>query len=320
MTCYYSDKKAVVTGGAGFIGSHLVDALVSCGAKVLVLDSLQAGSLSNLKQSRNAIQFKQIDVRDYDTTLTSLDGADVIFHLAANASVPLSVECPRYDFESNVLGTHAVVEALAQRRAGRVVLASSAAVYGPPLYTPTDEVHPLNPISPYGISKMSAEKLGMAYKQAFGVDFLVSRIFNTYGPRQRKFVMFDLLNKLHKTPDLLTIMGDGMQIRDYSYVTDTVAALLLIGELGVAGEIYNIAGGNPISIRELADLLIHMMGVARTQCFYTGESWQGDVNVMVANIEKLQKLGFAPRETLANGIEHLYEWMMDEIWGGTSES
>ncbi len=311
-------RKIVVTGGAGFIGSHLVDALATNGAHVLVIDNLQSGHLSNLAQSMNRIRFERVDIRNSGTVLALVDGADLVYHLAGNASVPSSSDDPRYDYESNVCGTYVMLEALLQKRVGRVLFSSTAAVYGPPQYIPTDEKHPLEPISPYGASKLAAERLGVAYARAFGLDFRVARIYNTFGPRQRKFVMFDLLNKLHQDPDQLTVLGTGEQVRDYSYVSDTVRALVAIAERGQRGEVYNVAGNHPISIRELVPLLVGIGGgSSKTAISYTGESWPGDVPAMVGNISKLRALGFSPTVRLTEGIRNLFEWMQTEIWSSS---
>lgn len=312
--CYYYGKRVAVTGAAGFIGSHLVDALVRMGAEVVGLDNLQSGTVDNLRQSRSQMRFHQADVRDFDALRDLITGSEIVFHLAGNALVPFSVEDPVYDFESNVLGTYHVLKLLREKVIGRVVFSSSAAVYGIPRYTPVDESHVLEPISPYGSSKLAAERLGVGWARTYELEFVVVRIYNTYGPRQRKYVMYDLLNKLHNDPHRVEVLGDGSQARDYSYVSDTVQALLLVGQKGNSGEAYNIAGGRPIRIADLLALLIRVMDLDGVEVSYTHSSWTGDVPVMIANIDRLRAMGFAPQIGLEDGLLALRDWMDREIW------
>ena len=320
MPEFYGGKRVAVTGAAGFIGSHLVDKLVGVGAHVVALDNLHSGVMTNLAQSIHRIRFHKVDVRDRAAVCTVLDGSDIVFHLAGNALVPYSVENPAYDFESNVLGTYHVLELLRQERIGRVVFSSSAAVYGVPMENPVSELYPLEPISPYGASKLAAERLGVGWARTYDVHFVVARIYNTYGPRQRKYVMYDLLNKLHRNPHHLEVLGDGTQMRDYSYVSDTVRALLLLGERGLAGEAYNVAGDNPTRISALIDLLLEVMGLEKVALTYTGESWRGDVPTMVADMTKLKSLGFEPQVSLPDGLASLLAWMDNEVWDRSTAS
>jgi UDP-glucose 4-epimerase len=315
MNNFIAGKQVTVTGGAGFIGSHLVDALLSDGAEVTVIDNLYAGRLGNLGQVMPHIRMLQIDVRDRDKFLDALKGSDIVFHLAGNASVPDSVIDPVYDFTSNTLGTYHTIEALMHGDVGVVLMASSAAVYGIPTYVPMDEGHPLEPVSPYGASKCAAERLGIAYARSKNIDFRVARIFNTYGPRQRKYVMFDLLNKLRNNPRCVEVLGDGNQLRDYSFVSDTVAALKIIMECGEPAHVYNIAGNNPTSIKDLIPILAQAFGIReKVNVQYTGQTWKGDIPTMVADITKLRNLGFQPRMPFLEGVRQLCDWMVAEVW------
>src|SRR5688572_15043149 len=207
----YEHRRVIVTGAAGFVGSHLVDALVAYGAQVLAVDDFSDGLESNLAASRSHIEFVCRSVVQESGLDEVIARAEVIFHLAANASVPRSVEHPAADFETNVLGTYRVMEAA--RRAGvkRMVFTSSAAVYGDPVREPMDESHPFLPKSPYGGSKLAAEFLLDSYARCFELDHRRLRLFNTYGPRQRKYVMFDLLEKLRADPKHLSMLGSGDQ-------------------------------------------------------------------------------------------------------------
>jgi len=306
-------RKVLVTGGAGFIASHLVDLLVGKGAEVTVIDNLKDGRIENLEKSKDKICFYKVDVRDYEEVnkIIRERGIRIIFHFAANANVPYSVEDPKYDFETNVLGTFNLLKTCVDNTVEKIIYASSAAVYGEPEYTPIDEKHPLNPISPYGASKLAGEKLGFAYYHTYGLPFVSMRIFNTYGPRQPRYVMYDFLKKLKHNPNKLEVLGTGEQIRDYCYVSDMANAFILAAENeGAIGEAFNVAGGNPITIKELAELMVRIMGLeGNTKIYYTGKSWKGDIIRLVADINKVKKvLGFKPRIGLEEGILELKDW------------
>jgi UDP-glucose 4-epimerase len=297
--------KAVVTGGAGFIGSHLVERLVASGIDVTVIDNFQAGKKANLSSVAERITVVEGDVRDSTVVNQGIADTDVVFHLAANASVPYSVENPRYDFETNAVGTFNVLEAARHTDVQKVVYASSAAVYGEPVYTPIDERHPVNPVSPYGVSKLAGEMYGTTFNTMYGLTFSALRIFNTYGPRQPRYVMYDLLEKLRETPRSLEVLGTGAQIRDYCYVSDMVNALTLAAQKGEG--VYNAASGSPTSIREVAEFIVaHVSpGAAIT---YTGTSWKGDITTLTADITHLKTIGFAPKVSLPEGIKKMIQW------------
>ncbi|HDN83776.1 MAG TPA: SDR family NAD(P)-dependent oxidoreductase [Candidatus Altiarchaeales archaeon] len=309
-------KRILVTGGAGFIGSHLVDRLVEEDAEVVAIDNLKDGDLSNLDKSKDRIEFHKVDIRDFEALKKAMDGVEVVFHLAANANVPYSVENPKYDFETNALGTFNVLKLSLDLDVEKVIYASSAAVYGEPVYVPIDERHPLNPISPYGASKLAGERSGFAYYSTYGLKFVAMRIFNTYGERQRRYVMYDFLRKLRENPKRLEVLGTGEQVRDFCYVEDCVEAFILAAEKNVAvGDVFNIAGGNPISIRDLAYLMVKILGLdGKTEVVFTGESWKGDIVNLYADISKIKsKLGFEPKVGLEEGILRLKEWF-DEVY------
>jgi len=304
-------KRVLVTGGAGFIGSHLVDRLVEEGCDVVVVDNLKDGEISNLAESMDKIDFRKVDIRDCEAMQDAMADVEVVFHLAANANVPYSVENPDYDFETNALGTYNVLKLSLDAGIEKVIYASSAAVYGEPAYVPIDENHPLNPISPYGASKLAGERLGFAYYSTYGLKFVAIRIFNTYGERQRRYVMYDFLRKLTQNPRKLEVLGTGEQIRDFCYVKDCVEAFITAAKDGKAiGEAFNIAGGNPISIKELAYLMINVLGLnGKTEVVFTGKSWKGDIVRLYADISKIKRvLGFEPATSLNEGLLRLWRW------------
>lgn len=304
--------SVLVTGGCGFIGSHLVEALAAQGSSVWVLDNLQAGTLDNLLAVRNAVEVAVGDVRDAARVREVVGRCQpqVVFHLAANASVPGSVDDPAYDFETNSAGTFVVLDAL--RECGcckKVVLASSGAVYGQPRVFPIGEEHAVDPISPYGASKACAELTARMFSRVYGMPVVIARIFNTYGPRMARFVVLDFLRKLRRNPSVLEVLGDGQQKRDFTYVADTVQGLRLLAERGVASEAYNISSGSSTSVTALAHVLIAALGLeGQTQLAYTGSSWTGDAQRWEVSIDKIRGIDFSPEVQLAEGLRHTIRW------------
>jgi UDP-glucose 4-epimerase len=305
----YENRRIVVTGAAGFVGSHLVEALVAHGARVLAIDDFSDGRPENLAAVRSSIELVTRSVAHSDGLDDLIAGAHAVFHLAANASVPRSAERPEMDFESNVIGSHRVIEAVRRTKAGRIVFTSSAAVYGDPVREPMDESHPFAPKSPYGGSKLAAEHLIEANARCFGLDARRLRLFNTYGPRQRKYVMFDVLEKLRRDPANLVMLGSGEQARDYSYVADTVEAILLVGAHPQArGQVYNVAGEHPVGVKALVEMIVAVLGIPKPRVTFSGESWPGDVQRWLGDSSKLRALGFTPRTPLDAGLRALVDW------------
>ena len=305
----YEGKTVLVTGAAGFIPSHVVDNLVDLGADVRALDDLSDGRRENLVRSASRIRFHERSFVDPDGLEEIVAGCDYVFHLGANASVPRSAEDPAYDFDTNLVGTRNIMEAVRRTGAGPLVFTSSAAVYGEPIQAPMPETHPLFPKSPYGGTKLAAEFLLESYSRCYGFDHRRVRLFNTYGPRQSKYVMYDLLEKLRRDPGRLEMLGTGEQVRDYNYVSDSVTAILLIGcHPDARGNVYNVSGNNPISIRELAVVLIEVLGIDPPEISYTGESWPGDVQRMLGETTRIAALGFEAKVDLRTGLRHLIDW------------
>ena len=296
-------RNVLVTGGAGFIGSHLVDRLKD-ECNVTAFDNISTGKEKNIP---DGVIFVKGDLNDRDIVKKTIDEMEieVIFHIGANASVPNSVENPVYDFDTNALGTFNVLRSSLDSDVSKVVYASTAAVYGEPVYTPIDERHPLHPISPYGASKLAGERYGFAFKETYGLDFAAVRIFNTYGPRQPRYVMYDFIQKLRTNPRLLEVLGTGEQIRDYCYVSDMVDGFLRIFEHGSG--VYNASGGNPVSIKELAELMVSIIS-PEAEILYGGKTWAGDVNTLYSDITRIRKVGFDPKVGFEEGVRRMIEW------------
>jgi UDP-glucose 4-epimerase len=235
---------------------------------------------------------------------------EYVFHMAANASVPGSVADPRYDFESNAAGAFNVLDACRGLKGLRkTVLASSGAVYGEPREFPLTESSPLAPISPYGASKLAAETEARVFSSVYGTPVVIARIFNSYGPRMPRFVVFDFLRKLQKDPSRLEILGNGKQVRDLNYVTDTVAGLILLAEKGATGESYNLASGRHHNVTEIARELLDVLGLSgRTKLAFSGESWDGDAQRWEVAVDKIASLGYSPAVGLREGLERVTRW------------
>ena len=305
-------KRIVVTGGAGFIGSHLVDALILDGANVTVLDDLSTGSRSNLNP---AATFHHTSLLDAGAVGESLRSVDLIFHLAADATTresSMGWETPLHTLETNIMGTLNLYESIVKLGLkAKVVFASTAAVYGEPISTPVSETHPLNPVSPYGVSKVAGENLALAYFRVFNVQSVIVRIFNTYGPRQPRYVIFELMKKLQKDRTRLQVLGSANTVRDYCYVSDMVNALVLAARQGIGGEIYNVSGEAPVSIGQLVTLIIEQFRLEnKVDVEYTGRSWKGDIQRMLGDISKIKRLGFQPKTPLREGLRK----MLDSAW------
>jgi len=304
------NRCILVTGGAGFIGSHLCEALVSRGAHVTLVDNLSNGTMSNLEEIAAQIEFYDLDIRSLAFRDLLLTGDfDVIFHLAANAYVPPSIENPDYDFQTNLVAPFGLLETLRSSGLGStLIVASSAAVYGNPTRIPISETDLTVPISPYGVSKLATERYVSVYSQVYGVRAASLRFFSAYGPRQRKQVVYDFIRKISDNPNELVILGDGTQVRDLVYVEDIVqAALTVLDSAPLEGEVYNVASGRGYSTREIAETITNVMGLS-PEFHYTGSIRPGDPEKWIACIDRARALGFDPRVSLEEGIKRTIEW------------
>jgi len=298
------DRQVLVTGGAGFIGCHLVDALAGDN-DVRVLDNGRTGDLGELPEG---VEFVDGDVRDADAVERAATDADVVFHEAAVVSVAESVEKPAESNDVNLTGTLTVLEA-ARREDARLVFASSAAVYGRPERVPASEDDPTEPLSPYGLQKLAADRYVRMYADLYGLPTVALRYFNVYGPGQTggdyAGVITAFLNRLGegKPP---VVHGDGTQTRDFVHVTDIVRANLLAATTDATGEAYNVGTGESVTITELADLLIEASGVDVER--EHGPAREGDIDESEADISKARnRLGYEPETSLREGLTDLVE-------------
>lgn len=300
--------RVVVTGGAGFLGSHLVERLVAAGHDVVVLDNLSTGSLDNLRRVLGRVEVRVGDVKDPGTCLEALRGADAVYHFAANPEVRVSTVEPRVHFEENVRATFNVAEA--SRVSGSVrtlVFASSSTVYGDARVIPTPEDHELRPISVYGASKAAAEVILHSYSQLYGIRVVVLRYANIVGPRSRHGVIYDFLVKLSRDPTVLEVLGDGRQRKSYLYVDDAVEATLLAAERSPGGfSVYNVGNEDWIEVSEIARIVVEVLGLRPRLVFAggtpDGRGWPGDVKFMLLSVERIKSLGWRPRYTSAEAV------------------
>jgi nucleoside-diphosphate-sugar epimerase len=307
-------KKALVTGGAGFIGSHLVDALVSAGCDVTVLDNLSTGNLINLKHIKNHITFCEGDIRDQEVLLKTSTDCDIIFHQAAVVSVPQTVENPVDSAMVNDMGTLFVLEAARNNNVKRVVLASSCAVYGDDPNLPKHEEMNPKPRSPYAAQKLTGEFYARLYFELYNLETVCMRYFNVYGPRQDPtspysgaISIFMTKASASSTP---VIYGDGNQYRDFIFVKDVVKANMLAANgIEAKGKIFNIGTGKSVRINELWEKISQLAGHNIKPKYEQERS--GDIRESIANIDRAKKeLGFEPEYSLEKGLKATFEYYL----------
>jgi UDP-glucuronate 4-epimerase len=308
--------RALVTGCAGFIGSHLTESLLDGGHSVVGVDCFNDNygreqKLTNLRHVREwtNFEFVPIDLSRGDLS-EFVDSADVIFHLAAEPGVRSSwgARYGRY-VQNNIVATHHILEASRSKPGVRIVFASSSSVYGDAGSTPSSEESPTRPISPYGQTKLSAEQLCVLHRDEFNMDIVCLRYFTVFGPRQRPDMAFHRFLRAALDDESITIFGDGGQTRDFTYVEDVVAATLAAGfEPAIPAEVLNIGGGAPTSLRRALEIVEDLTG--RTlEVRYTPRE-RGDVRDTAADTSRAQRiLGFSPQTSLAEGLEAEFEWM-----------
>lgn len=311
----FSGTVCVVTGGAGFIGSAVVGKLLEEEAHVIVLDNLATGRKSNLEEFSDRFKWAETDLRNPEEVRKVVRGVDYVFHLGAINSVPRSLKEPELAFATNVMGTLNVL--LASKEAGvrRVVNVSSSSVYGGIKEEKKQETMIPRPLSPYAVSKYSAELIARNFFEVFGLDHVTLRYFNVFGPRQNpnspyaavipKFFVALLKNEAP------VIFGDGTQARDFTFVEDAAEGALLALLHGKSGEVYNIARGELLTLRGLLEDLYEITG-RRINPVYS-ESRKGDVYRSGADISKAKSdLGFRPRVNVKEGLMRQMNWLKEK--------
>jgi len=305
-------EMSLVTGGAGFIGSHLVEALVQEGRPVRVLDNFDTGLRSNLEHIRPAPEIVEGDLGDPDAVRRAVAGAGVVYHLGALASVQRSVDDPAASHRVCATGSLHVLDAARRAGARRVVYAASSSAYGIPAGDVQTEADPVRPLSPYAAAKLAGELYAEAFAATYGLETVRVRFFNIFGPRQRAdspysgvIALFAAAMLAGRTP---TVHGDGLQSRDFTYVTDAVQALRKAATVpGISGQVYNVGTGRSTTVLDLVTSLNRLLGTSvRPQ---HGPARAGDVRHSRADISLAQKeLGYQPAVSFEEGLKRTLEW------------
>lgn len=309
--------RALITGGAGFIGSHLAELLLAEGHEVVAIDSLASGRTANLKQlgTNLGLSFHKIDIRDASALAACFGGVDWVFHMAGLADIVPSIEAPGDYFQTNVQGTLNVLECARSAGVKRLVYAASSSSYGIPEMYPTPETSPIQPQYPYALTKYMGEELVLHWAQTYKLPAVSLRLFNVYGPRSRTtgaygavFGVF-LAQKIHGKP--FTVVGDGRQTRDFTYVTDVVRAFLAAAKSDISAVAMNVGSGNHYSVNRLVELLggdvVHIpKRPGEPDCTF------GDTTRIRALLD------WAPQVSLEAGVAkmlaHLDDWRDAPVW------
>jgi nucleoside-diphosphate-sugar epimerase len=305
--------RTLVTGGAGFIGSHIVEELLRRGHTVRVLDNFSTGKPENIKGFQGNLEVLEGDLRDVETVKAAVRDVEQVFHLAAFISVPLSISDPETCFAINVGGTVSLLEAARRAGISKVVVSSSTAVYGDTDVFPTTEETPLRPLSPYALSKQVDEQYSHLYTRILGLPVVCLRYYNVYGPRQSPDSAYAAAIPIfvHKLAvgEPITIFGDGKQSRDFIFVKDVVNANLLAAEADAAGESYNICTGYETNILNLLEELSKIAPHPPQVQLKAPRS--GDIYRSIGSPEKAAAaLGFCAKTSLAKGLAQTVEWMI----------
>jgi UDP-glucose 4-epimerase len=316
-------KHVLVTGGAGFIGSHLADKLMENKARVRVFDNLSSGCQENVRRWLDNSEFKFLkgDLLNKQDTKRVVENCEVVFHLAANPEVRLSSVSPNVHYEQNIVATNNLLEAV--RKSGSAksfVFTSSSTVYGEASQIPTPENYaPLEPISVYGASKMASEALIMAYAHTYGFNTVIYRLANIIGPRSKHGVIHDFIEKLRFNPYELEILGDGTQAKSYLYVDDCVEAILFgFMKSSHRVEAFNLGSEDQINVNSIAQIVVEEMGLKNVTFRYTGgvdggRGWKGDVKHMLLTVDRLKTLGWRPKLSSVEAVTKTVKGMLKEF-------
>jgi len=314
---YFSGKKALITGGCGFVGSHIIDKLVELDiASITVIDDLSAGTSTKYLDDYDNVTHIQEDIREFSFTDELDSDFDMIIHLAAQPSVPVSVERPYFDFEVNMIGSIRLLEFARKHNIGEFVFAASGGtVYGEAEKMPTPEFYPLRPISNYGAAKAAVEMYLKSYAVLYGIKTTSMRFGNVYGPRSGHGVMFDFYHKLHEDPATLEILGNGLQEKSYLYISDCVSGFLHATSRESSGFApFNMAAKPPVSVNEIADLMAELLGI-EPEYHYTGgdRGWKGDVRKGELDVTALKRLGWSQKVPIKEGMRRYIEWLENNV-------
>ena len=306
-------KKVVVTGGAGFIGSHLAQELARWGWRVIIIDDLSSGKRENIERLLNKAKFIEGSILALPRLQKLFQGIDYVFHLAAIPSVPRSIDNPLISHEANVTGILNVLIAARDNGVKKVVYASSSSVYGDTPTLPKREDMPPNPQSPYAVTKLAGEYYCRVFEEVYGLATVCLRYFNVYGPRQNSGSQYAAVIprfiKRASEGKASIIFGDGEQTRDFTFVKDAVAANILAAQSDASG-IYNISRGESITINRLAELVTRLIG-NKVEPIHQ-EPRPGDIRHSLADISKAKSFGYEPKHDLAAALGETIRWFNEQ--------
>lgn len=316
-------KEILITGGCGFIGSHLVDALIKRRNKVTVVDNLTSSTTKYIEgyiaKKVSFFNFIRGDIRDFSLMKRLTKGKELIFHFAAQPDVRKSVSQVGEDFEVNVKAGVDLLRAIEENKVGAVIFASSAGtIYGDAPLLPTPEGFNLQPISHYGASKAAGEMYLSSFAHLLGIQATTLRYGNIFGPRSNHGVIYDFFHKLKRDSKSLEILGDGEQEKSYLYIDDCIEASLLAAENAPLGfKAYNISSSKMMKVKVIAKIVIEEMKLKGVKLRYTGgkRGWPGDVVKSFADTAQIQSLGFKPKVSMEEGIRRYIRWLGQ--WGQT---
>jgi UDP-glucose 4-epimerase len=313
------NMKALVTGGAGFIGSHVVDELVRRNHDVVVYDNFSSGFRGHLDHAVGSGRATVVegDILDHPKLTAAMDGASTVFHLAANADVRGGMVNTRVDLDQNIIGTHSVLEAMRTVKATAIVFTSSATVYGEPDRFPTPEDCPCLQTSLYGASKLAAEAMIQAYSEYFGIRSHAFRFVSWIGERYSHGVVYDFINKLLRNPRELEILGDGNQKKSYLHVEDGIRGIFMaLDKLQEPKNVLNLGHVQYMNVKDVARVVCEEMGLKDVSYRFTGgvRGWLGDSPLVLLDIARMQRIGFEPLIGIEDGLRRTARYLLDNRW------
>ena len=303
----------LVTGGAGFIGSYVVDRLIDQGEDVIVIDNLSSGNRDYINE--NAV-FYEIDLTDSKALMDVFKRFEIdeVWHIAANPDVRVGSENPDEIYRNNILATYVLLEVMRKNGVKRIIFTSTSTVYGEAEIIPTPEDHPTIPISIYGASKVACESLIASYCHTFDMKSWIYRFANVIGRRSNHGVIFDFIMKLKKNPNELLILGDGEQNKSYIYITDCVSAMFHGLKSDEVVNISNIGSEDQIKVKKIAEIVCEEMGLNPTFKFTGGKrGWKGDVPIMLLSIEKLKSMGWRPEYNSEQAVRRAVKDLLGDL-------
>jgi UDP-glucose 4-epimerase len=308
-------NSILITGGAGFIGSHLTPRLISQTSKVTILDNLSVGKIENIKQWFDSLRFTFVEgnLKNPKDIIKAILGSKIVFHLAANPEVRVGETDPHVHFQENLVATFNLLEAMRKNKTAKtIVFTSTSTIYGEATILPTAEDYgPLIPISTYGATKLGCEALITSYAHTFNLQALILRLANIVGPGANHGVIPDFIRKLQTNPNRLEILGDGNQKKSYLYIDDCIDAILHTTKTFLKNkhkvEIYNISCNDQITVKRIAEIVAEEMHLPNVNFSFTGgvnggRGWKGDVKTMRLSTEKLAKTGWKPKHNSEQAI------------------